>query len=61
MATSYPETDFGEMHAGATQALSGRTRAGTWELAMAPDVLTGFSSWQESIPPGRSTGYRQAS
>lgn len=40
-----------------------RCRAGgrAWELAMAPDVLTGFSSWLESTPPGRSTGYRQAS
>lgn len=31
------------------------------ELAMAPGVLTGFLSWLESAPPGRSTGYRQAS
>jgi len=31
------------------------------ELAMAPDVLTGFLSWLEAGPPGRSTGYRQAS
>lgn len=37
-----------------------RGRAGVWEVAMAPDVLTGFSSWLESTPPGRSTGYRQA-
>ena len=29
--------------------------------AMGADVLTGFSSWLESTPPGRSTGYRQAS
>jgi hypothetical protein len=28
---------------------------------MGADVLTGFSSWLESTPPGRSTGYRQAS
>jgi Protein of unknown function (DUF2550) len=51
----------GEMFAGTTTVLSCRTRGGTWEVAMAPDVLTGFSSWLESIPPGRSTGYRQAS
>lgn len=51
----------GELHAGTTTVLSCRTRAGTWEVAMAPDVLTGFSSWLESVPPGRSTGYRQAS
>jgi hypothetical protein len=50
-----------EMHASTTTVLSCRTRTGTWEVAMAPDVLTGFSSWLESIPPGRSTGYRQAS
>ncbi len=31
------------------------------ELAMAPGVLTGFQSWLESAPPGRNTGYRQAS
>jgi len=31
------------------------------ELAMAPGVLTGFLSWLEAGPPGRSTGYRQAS
>jgi hypothetical protein len=30
------------------------------ELAMAPGVLTGFLSWVEASPPGR-TGYRQAS
>ncbi|GLZ48044.1 hypothetical protein Acsp06_42290 [Actinomycetospora sp. NBRC 106375] len=51
----------GEMHAATATVLSLRTRGGTWEIAMAPDVLTGFSSWLESIPPGRSTGYRQAS
>lgn len=51
----------GELHASSTTVLACRTRAGTWEVAMAPDVLTGFSSWLESIPPGRSTGYRQAS
>jgi len=31
------------------------------ELAMGPGVLTGFLSWLEAAPPGRSTGYRQAS
>lgn len=30
------------------------------ELAMSPDVLTGFLSWLQASPPGR-TGYRQAS
>ena len=51
----------GEMHLSSTTVLSCRTRTGRWEVAMAPDVLTGFSSWLESTPPGRSTGYRQAS
>lgn len=50
-----------ELHTPTATVLCCRTRAGTWELAMAPDVLTGFSSWLESTPPGRSTGYRQAS
>lgn len=31
------------------------------EIAMAPGVLTGFLSWLEAAPPGRTTGYRQAS
>jgi hypothetical protein len=31
------------------------------ELAMSDGVLTGFLSWLEAAPPGRSTGYRQAS
>ncbi|MGQ0572958.1 MAG: DUF2550 domain-containing protein [Pseudonocardia sp.] len=31
------------------------------ELAMAPGVLTGFLAWLEATPPGRATGYRQAS
>jgi Protein of unknown function (DUF2550) len=31
------------------------------EIAMAPGVLTGFLSWLEAAPPGRSTGYRQVS
>jgi hypothetical protein len=30
------------------------------EIAMAPGVLTGFLSWLEAAPPGR-TGYRQVS
>ncbi len=38
-----------------------RGSVGSWELAMDDDVLPGFSSWLESTPPGRSTGYRQAS
>lgn len=39
-----------------------RCRAGgeDVELAMPPDALTGFLSWLEAGPPGRSTGYRQA-
>lgn len=50
----------GEMHADAATVLCCRTTEGTWELAMEPDAVTGFSSWLESTPPGR-TGYRQAS
>jgi hypothetical protein len=38
-----------------------RTGAADVEVAMAPGVLTGFQSWLEATPPGRSTGYRQAS
>lgn len=38
-----------------------RARGADLELAMAPGVLTGFLSWLEASPPGRSTGYRQAS
>ena len=37
-----------------------RIRGVELELAMAPGVLTGFLSWVEATPPGR-TGYRQAS
>jgi hypothetical protein len=51
----------GEMHAPGATVLVCRTRGDLWEVAMAPDVLTGFSSWLESTPPGRTTGYRQAS
>jgi hypothetical protein len=50
-----------ELHAPGVTVLRCRTTTGTYELAMGADVLTGFSSWLESIPPGRSTGYRQAS
>lgn len=50
----------GEMHAASATVLRCRTLSGTWELAMQPDAVTGFSSWLESAPPGR-TGYRQAS
>lgn len=31
------------------------------ELAMAPGVLTGFLSWLEAAPPGRTAFYRRAS
>ncbi len=31
------------------------------ELAMGPGVLTGFLAWLEAAPPGRGSGYRQAS
>lgn len=50
-----------ELHGETSTVLRCRTPGGTWEIAMEPDVLTGFSSWLESTPPGRSTGYRQAS
>ena len=33
----------------------------TVEVAMTPDVLTGFLAWLEATPPGRYGGYRQAS
>ena len=36
-------------------------RGEEFELAMSPGVLMGFLSWLEAAPPGRSTGYRQAS
>ena len=49
-----------ELHRPSSTVLRCRTPVGTWDLAMTPDVLTGFSSWLESTPPGRSTGYRQA-
>ena len=50
-----------ELHAPGSTVLRCRTTEGAFELAMSIDVLTGFSSWLESTPPGRSTGYRQAS
>ncbi|GAA4845239.1 hypothetical protein GCM10023201_40510 [Actinomycetospora corticicola] len=50
-----------ELHAPGSTVLRCRTGDGTFELAMGADVVTGFSSWLESTPPGRSTGYRQAS
>lgn len=50
-----------ELHLPGATVLRCRTSGGTYELAMGADVLTGFSSWLESTPPGRSTGYRQAS
>ncbi|MDL5157077.1 DUF2550 domain-containing protein [Actinomycetospora termitidis] len=50
-----------ELHTPGSTVLRCRTSEGTFELAMGGDVLTGFSSWLESTPPGRSTGYRQAS
>lgn len=50
-----------ELHAPGATVLRCRTSQGVYELAMSVDVLTGFSSWLESTPPGRSTGYRQAS
>jgi hypothetical protein len=31
------------------------------EIAMPPGVLTGFLSWLEAAPPGRTTRYRRAS
>ncbi|MDD7941667.1 DUF2550 domain-containing protein [Actinomycetospora lutea] len=51
----------GEMHPPGSTVLSCREGGREWELAIGADALTGFSSWLESIPPGRSTGYRQAS
>ena len=50
----------GEMHPPSATVLTCRTPDGVWEIAMEPDAVTGFSSWLESTPPGR-TGYRQAS
>jgi hypothetical protein len=43
----------------ADSVLRCRSRGTDLEIAMAPGVLTGFLSWLEAAPPGRSTGYRQ--
>lgn len=51
----------GEMHPAGATVLRCRVGGASWDLAISADALTGFSSWLESIPPGRSTGYRQAS
>ena len=51
----------GEMHPSGSTVLTCRDGGDIWELAIRADALTGFSSWLESTPPGRSTGYRQAS
>jgi hypothetical protein len=45
----------------AAAVLHCRVRGDDLELAMGPGSLTGFLSWLEASPPGRSTGYRQAS
>ena len=45
----------------ADSVLTCRSRGADLEIAMAPGVLTGFLSWLESAPPGRTTGYRQVS
>ena len=41
------------MPVGAT-VLRCRSASGEVEIAMGPDALTGFLSWLESAPPGRS-------
>lgn len=46
---------------GDSTVLRCRDRRRTVELAMTPDVLTGFLSWLEAAPPGRLGGYRRAS
>lgn len=38
-----------------------RSGAEDVELAMTPGALMGFLAWLEASPPGRSTGWRQAS
>ena len=55
-----PTADEADAIPAAGVVLFCRTPARTLELAMAPGVLTGFLSWLEATPPGR-TGYRQAS
>lgn len=54
-----PEESFAIPYAAAV--LRCRDRGDDVELAMSQDVLTGFLAWLEATPPGRSTGYRQAS
>jgi hypothetical protein len=45
----------------ADSVLTCRSRGADLEIAMAPGVLTGFLSWLESAPPGRTTSYRRVS
>ncbi len=45
----------------ADSVLCCRSHGSEVEIAMSPGVLTGFLSWLESAPPGRTTGYRQVS
>jgi len=45
----------------ADSVLQCRSGGADLEIAMAPGVRTGFLSWLESAPPGRSTGYHQVS
>ncbi|MEU7812330.1 DUF2550 domain-containing protein [Pseudonocardia sp. NPDC049154] len=54
-----PEESFAIPYAAAV--LRCRDHGEDVELAMSQDVLTGFLAWLEATPPGRSTGYRQAS
>lgn len=44
----------------ADSVLTCRSRGADLEIAMAPGVLTGFLSWLEAAPPGR-TSYRRVS
>lgn len=45
----------------ASAVLRCRSGATDVELAMGPGVLTGFLAWLEAAPPGRGSGYPQAS
>lgn len=45
----------------ASSVLQCRVAGEDLELAMSPGVLTGFLSWLESAPPGRTPGFRRAS
>lgn len=45
----------------ASTVLRLRSHGTDLELAMSAGVLTGFLAWLEAAPPGRTTGYRQAS